>query len=125
MTVLDASAVLALLQGERGADLVAAHARGGLISAVNLIEVRSKLIDAVNDVEAAMRLVSRVRMVVVPFDAEQARIAGDLWPRVRKRDVSLADRACLALAIQRGAAVLTGDRKWTELDIGVDVRLIR
>ncbi len=123
--VFDTSAVIALLKQEPGADVAARLARGALLSAVNLIEVRSKLIDAVTDLEAAMRVFDRYEIVVAPFTPAQAMIAADLWPRVRGRDIALAYRACLALAIDRQATVVTGDRQWVTLDLALDIRLIR
>lgn len=123
--VVDASAVLALLKNETGADVVAPVARAALLSAVNLIEVRSKLIDAVSDIDAAMGLLSRFEISTVPLTSAQATIAADLWPVVKGRNVSLADRACLALGIERRATVLTGDRRWIELGLSLDIRLIR
>jgi PIN domain nuclease of toxin-antitoxin system len=47
------------------------------------------------------------------------------WEKTRGLGLSLADRACLALAIERGAAVLTADRTWAELDLGIEIRLVR
>jgi ribonuclease VapC len=123
--VFDASTVLAILQAETGSDTAIAEARGALLSAVNLIEVRSKIIDATIDPDAAIAIIDRLELVVVPFTAGQATIAADLWPAVKGKRVSLADRACLALAIDRGLPVVTGDRKWLELDFAVDVRLFR
>ncbi len=123
--VFDASTVLAILQGEAGSETAIAKARGALLSAVNLIEVRSKIIEATIDPAAAIAIIDRLEIVVVPFTADQATIAADLWPVVKGKRVSLADRACLALAIDRGLPVLTGDRKWLELDLAVDVRLFR
>jgi ribonuclease VapC len=62
---------------------------------------------------------------VAPFDADQAVEVGGLEPALRGRGISLGDRACLMLARARGLPVLTGDRKWAELDLGVEVRLFR
>ncbi len=123
--VFDASTVLAILKDERGADLAIGHARGALLSAVNLVEVRSKLIDAVTDVDAAMGMLDQLEIVVVPFTDAQAIIAADLWPRVRGRNVSLADRACLALGIDRKAVVLTADSLWADLGLDLTITLIR
>lgn len=123
--VFDASTVLAILKDERGADLAIGHARGALLSTVNLVEVRSKLIDAVTDVDAAMVMIDQLEIVVVPFSPTQANIAADLWPQVKGRDVSLADRACLALGIDRRATVFTADSLWVDLGLDLTITLIR
>ena len=76
--------------------------------------------------EAAIRgSLDALEIEVVAFDAEQSYTAGLLRPATRTRGLSLGDRACLALARHLGLAVLTADRVWTELDLGVDVRLAR
>ena len=125
MTVIDTSAVLAILQGERGADVAARHARGALLSAVNLIEVRSKVFDAGADVDAAARMLERLEIVTVPFTPDEAHIAADLWPLTKGKNISLADRACLATAIARGGTLVTADGDWAALDIDIDYLFIR
>lgn len=62
---------------------------------------------------------------VLPFDRIQADAAAWLHADGRQWELSYADCACLALAAVRGFPVLTGDRKWAELPIAVEVRLIR
>lgn len=126
MTVVIAtSAVLAILKNETGADVAVQLSRGALLSAVNLIEVRSKLMDIVDDVDAAFATLVRLEINTVPFTAEQARIAADLWPAVKGKDVSLADRSCLALAIDRQAKLVTADHDWRDLGLDVDYLFIR
>lgn len=123
--VIDTSAVLAILKNEPGADLAIAWSRGALLSSVNLIEVRSKLMDIVDDVEAATKALDRLEIRTAPFTAAQARIAANLWPVVKGKDVSLADRACLALAIDQAAELVTADRDWGILGLSITLRLIR
>src|SRR3972149_11529847 len=118
--VLDASALLAVLQDERGAELVEAAAAGGaLISAVNWAEVLSKLADAGEHLEplsedlvwsAVLRDVG-----VIPFGVEDAERVAELRSATRGLGLSLADRACLALAMRLELPALTTDRAWTEL----------
>ncbi len=48
-----------------------------------------------------------------------------LYPQTRNRGLSLADRACLALALDKGWPVMTADRAWAGLDIDVEVEMIR
>ena len=62
---------------------------------------------------------------VIPFDTADAYLAADLRQPTQQYGLSLGDRACLALARQLRVAVLTADRRWAELDIGLDVQVIR
>ncbi len=125
MIVLDSSAVLAVLRSEPGADFVLEHSHGAAISAVNLAEVVSIIVDRGGTPEAARRNVARLQMVPVPFDEAQAQRAGELRPLTRPLGLSLGDRACLALAEKLAATVLTGDRPWARLDLGIKIQLIR
>lgn len=123
--VLDASAVLARLRGERGADIVQARASNALISAVNYAEVIGKLIDLGVSAEVAAATIGEFELAVVPFDEIDAARTGALRAVTRRRGLSLGDRACLALAERLGLPVLTADRAWADLDLGVEVVLIR
>ena len=119
--VIDASAALAHLLDEAGGDRVVPHLKDGLISAVNLSEVVTRLVRAGADPMRADYL----GWTVMDHDADLAHRTGRLWPWTAHLGLSLADRACLALAQREGLAVLTGDRAWAALDLGVDVVLIR
>ena len=125
--IVDASAVLAILRDEPGAEMAAAHAKNGLISAVNLAEILSKASDFGMNLEAVRRHVDRLEIAVEPFSSRQAEISGDLRKQLRHGRISLGDRACLALGIDRNTRILTGDRKWAELalDLPVEIVLIR
>ena len=107
--VFDASTILAILKNETGADVVIEHARGAMLSSVNLVEVRSKLFE----------------IVIMPFTTTQAKIAADLWPVVKGKNVSIADRVCLALAIDQTATLWTADKDWVTLGLDLDIRLFR
>lgn len=123
--VLDASATLAVLFEEPGADVVLASSRGAIISAVNLDEVLHKCerrnIPAVD----AEGILAKLLITVVPFDHVQARASARLHPDLHRRGISFADRACLALAEVAGGTILSADSDWTELDLPIDIRLIR
>lgn len=124
-TVLDASALLILLNDEPGGETVRHALSGAAISAVNLSEVVAKLVDeGAPGPEILVRL-EAIGAEVVPFDADQAYSAGLLRSVTRSRGLSLGDRACLSLALHLSVSVLTADRVWTELDLGVDVQLAR
>ena len=123
--VLDASAVLAVILGERGADRILEKLPGGVIGAVNLAEIVAKLQErGVPDAEID-RDVAELGLSIVPFDAAQAMAAGKLRARTRSRGLSLGDRACLALAMARSAPAVTVDRGWESLGIGVEVIVAR
>lgn len=123
--VLDASALLAALGGEPGAERVRALLPSARIGSVNLSEVVAKLHergvpDAVID-----EILVDLDLTVVPFDAATARRAGLLRGATRAAGLSLGDRACLALAAERDAVAVTTDRAWGELDLGIAVELLR
>ena len=124
--VLDASALLAFLRNEPGADKVRAVLPFSSISAVNLAETLGKLVERGKALDDMAFQIGRLRLDVVPFDAAQARLAATLWGPARALGLSLADRACLALALDRGAAVLTTDRAWSRLAVeNLKIVLIR
>jgi ribonuclease VapC len=129
--VLDASALLAHLTDEPGADTVEkALIRGSAMSAVNLAEVLSKLADAGEDpaeVSDRLRRQGLVggRLLVVPFTADDAVTIAALRRRTMARGLSLGDRACLALALRLGLPAMTADRSWANIRLGVRIETIR
>jgi ribonuclease VapC len=124
--VLDASAVLALLADEPGAERVAdAIVAGATIGAVNLAEVLTKLADIGMPRVAAEDALDGLGLDVVAFDAAAARSSAGLREATRSRGLSLGDRAAIALAAARGVPVLTTDRAWLGAVPGVEVVLVR
>jgi len=129
--VLDASALLALLKGEPGAERVAeALERGAYLSAVNLAEVLSKLADWGEDPAEAQARMAQVGLLgaaveVVPFTGEDALEVARLRALTRAYGLSFGDRACLALARRLGLPALTAERAWAELDLGIPVEVLR
>jgi ribonuclease VapC len=123
--VLDSSAVLAHLLGERGGDFDPDLLVTGKISAVNLSEVITKLHVLEMSAEASEYAVKGLVANSVAFDSDLAVAAGDLRRSTRSRGLSLADRACLALAVREGLPVLTADHAWEGLEIGIEIKLIR
>ena len=123
--VLDASAVLALLNDEPGAETVAGLVRNSAISAVNVSEVAAKLDDAGVPEHVIRRAVGGLLMDIVPFDAEQALQSGLLRTATRAAGLSLGDRACLGLAKRLGLSAVTADRSWERVQIGVSVTVLR
>lgn len=123
--VVDSSAVLAVIYDEPGSDIVAGSLMDALISTVNLAETQAKLIlDGAAPDHAWTALLS-LGMEICPLEAEQARIAGDLVQKTRPYGLSWGDRACLALALSRKAKVLTADRAWKNLELGIEIEGIR
>lgn len=124
--VLDASAVLAALYREPGADKLSLDLLArALISSVNLAEVHSKLVALGWDSDRAWRDSTGIVDQVVPFTGEQARRAGDLVSLTRSLGLSLGDRACLALALGEDAPVYTTDRSWRHLKLDLRIVVIR
>lgn len=129
--VLDASALLAYLYGEMGAQRVRdALAIGCRISSVNWSEVLAKVAE-VGD--SAAELVEKLKqsqllgtsLLVEPFTEHDALLAAELRPNTKDLGLSLGDRACLALGRSRKAKVLTADRDWQKVAGGPEVLLIR
>ena len=123
--VLDTSAILAVARGERGGDIVVEHIFNSLTCAVNLTEVVSRLLDFGAPPDEVGQQLSRLTAQIVPFDRDLALQAGLLRAATRHKGLSLGDRACLALAMREGLPVLTADTAWSDLDLGVEVVLIR
>lgn len=125
--VLDASALLALLVAESGAENVAAVIPGAAIGAVNLEEVVSKLALRGMPEDEIRLAVSTLGLVVHPFTAQMAFRSGLLRPITDRYGLSLGDRAALALARELNAPIYTADSVWRELSpiVAVTVRLIR
>jgi ribonuclease VapC len=124
--VLDASALLALLNGESGSEQVAGViVDGAAISAVNLAEVVTKLSEIGMPEVLIHEVLDSLGLEIVDFDFEQAYQVGLLRPLTRHVGLSLGDRACLALAKQLGLPALTTDRIWERLAVDVTVQVIR
>jgi PIN domain nuclease of toxin-antitoxin system len=123
--VLDSSALLAFINGEPGAEVVVQSLSQAVISAINLSEVVAKLVDREVPESVIQRFVAELRVKVVPVDQEQAVTAGLLRLQTKSIGLSLGDRICLALALQQDCPVLTSDRAWGLVDLGIEIRLIR
>jgi ribonuclease VapC len=123
--VLDASALLALLLQEQGADIVERHLATAMISAVNLSEVVASAVERGLQLENLILGLTRLSLEVVAFDAEQAHITASFRPITRRLGLSLGDRACLSLGFLKKLPVLTADRNWSQAAVGVKVEMIR
>lgn len=123
--VMDSSAVLALVYQEPGQEHVSAALPGARISSVNLTEVISKLLDRGLSLDQVDDQMTDLSLVVIDFDRDLAIQAGVLRSATRPRGLSLGDRACLALAMREKLPVMTADKAWCDLDLPVEVVLIR
>jgi ribonuclease VapC len=122
---LDSSAILALLLSEPGGSRVVPVLHFGLLSTVNLAEVHTVLLRRGGDSIKAWKSITALPFEVCPLTQQQARKVAELEVATKRYGLSLGDRACLALAIERKAKVYTTDRNWKNLDLGIAVEVIR
>jgi PIN domain nuclease of toxin-antitoxin system len=123
--VLDASAVLALLNQEPGSEAVAILLDRAAISAVNFSEVVAKLAEAGLPKVAAVQVLGNLNLEVISFDQAQAIEAGMLRPITKSLGLSLGDRSCLALGLAFNQPVITTDRQWANLSLAIEIRVVR
>lgn len=123
--VLDASALLAMLHGEPGAEIVEDLIASSAISSVNWSEVIQKALERQTDVRGLREDLESLGLEIAPFTAELAESTAHLRSQTRHAGLSLGDRSCLALARFLDLPVLTADRIWNELTIGIEIRVVR
>lgn len=127
MVVLDASAVLALLNDEPGAEIVEDRLDAAMICSVNLAEVAAGLAQPGNSPVQVRSIVAALALPTHEADGELALDAGLLRNVTKSAGLSLGDRFCLALGRRLAAPVVTADREWQRVaeDVGVELVLIR
>jgi PIN domain nuclease of toxin-antitoxin system len=123
--VIDASAVLAFLNRERGGIEALQLFPEALVCAVNVAEIVQVGIRRGRNPGADLELLSVAGLSIVDVDIKIARLAGELEKTTREHDISLADRFCLALGIARNLPVLTADRVWEDLKLPLEVKRLR
>jgi len=124
--VLDSSAILAIVLGERGTQsLTPQLLRAAAASTVNIAEVQSKLVKAGHTRDSAWADALAWVSEIKEFSVSQARLTGDLIDLTRPYGLSLGDRACLALAIELNAPVYTADKIWANLRLGIPIHILR
>jgi PIN domain nuclease of toxin-antitoxin system len=124
--VLDASAILAVINNEPGAEKLTPDLLArAVVSTVNLAEVQTKLVSRGWTSEQAWEDATSPVREVVPFDEEQARMAGDLVIQTRHLGLSLGDRACLALGMVLKVPVYTAENVWKKLKVSIRILVIR
>lgn len=122
--VVDASVVLAVCHQEQGSDQAREAIRRGLISTVNLSEVYEKAIKY-GRLPIAEAIVHAAALEIIEFNELHALQAAKIAEEAKMKGISFADRACLALGLQENLPVVTGDRVWKSLDLGIKVELFR
>lgn len=123
--VHDASCLLALAFREPGAEIVRANLRDSLISSVNWSEFVQKVAQHGGNIQPLSRIIEALGVTIVPFTATTAELAAHLYPQTKALGLSLGDRACLALALERQCNVYTADSAWSKLQLSIEVRVIR
>lgn len=126
IAVLDSSAVLAYLKREPGYEHVrAALEAGAVISTANLAEVYARVAAGGQDIDAVATRLFALGLRSEPLTETDARASARFYPQTRPHGLSLGDRTCLALGLRLRLPVLTTDRAWATLSVGVEVRLLR
>lgn len=124
--VLDASAILAILDREPGAEKLPPELLNrALVSSVNLAEIQTVLVSRGQSHDEAWHDARGPVQQVAPFTEDQARVAGSLVDQTRSLGLSLGDRACLALGLHLAAPVYTADRAWKKLKLKIPIHLLR
>lgn len=127
--VLDASAVLAFLQGEPGQELVAEalQSTSCMVTAANQAEIIAKALDRGHSTDTIQTILAELAYDIVDVTAADGALAGQLRAHTRAAGLSLGDRLCLAAATRLNAVVLTADRPWLALadTLKLDIRSIR
>jgi PIN domain nuclease of toxin-antitoxin system len=122
---LDASALLAFLLRERGHERIRGLLKEACMSTVNFSEVLGRFARARQDVVLVAERLLAAPIEFVPFSTQQAVIAAALVPDTKAEGLSLGDRACLALAQERGIRAITADRSWRRLPLPIEIEIIR
>jgi len=125
-TIFDASAAIALFAKEKGREVIKKHLKNAIISSVNVSEIYKYCIDrqrlTTSECENLMKI-SAIK--IIDFDAKQALIAADIYPKTKKLGLSLGDRACIALAIDKDCPILTCDKIWAKVNLDIKFIMAR
>lgn len=124
--ILDASATIAALSNEKGAEKVKPLLPLSVMSSVNISEVAKYLIETNNKTKSqAEDIIDKTIQNIIPFTKSQAMLSAELIKVTKPFGISLADRACLALAMETGYPVYTADRLWEKLNLDLDIVFLR
>lgn len=116
-SVLDSSAILAVINSETGAENVARLLSSSLVSTINVAEVLTKIVDKGISLEAALEEFLKLGLEIIDFDVNQAAKAAELRPLTKHLGLSMGDRCCLALAISENLPAVTADKNWLNLTL--------
>lgn len=124
--VLDASALLALIQEERGAEIIKPLLKSSIMSVINVTETLSVLQKTNIPPQEGLALIADIVSTIVSFDLEQAEEVARLHPLVKTQGLSLADRACITLGMKLQLPIYTADKVWSNLQLdNANIKLIR
>lgn len=124
-SIWDASALLLLLQQEPGWQELGPRLPGSTMSSVNLSEVATKLLTSGGALGTTREVLAGLPIEIHDFTADLAYLAAELRGPTKHLGLSLGDRACLALGLSMGGPILTADRAWLGVDLGVEIELVR
>ncbi len=121
--VFDSSAIFAILNKELGADEASKLLdETSVLSVVNAGEILGKMVWRGADPATALASLMNLCSQWAAPDEEQARRVGELGA---VKDLSLADRFCIALGESRSEPIVTADRDWAHVPIRTPVEYIR
>jgi ribonuclease VapC len=125
--VLDASAVLALLNQETGADKVeqALLLPATCMNSVQFAEITAKLIMTGIPSAKVQEIMTELAIPIIALNEKIAFESALLMPLAKPFGLSLGDRICLATSLTIGVPALTADKIWLQLKMLVNVELIR
>ena len=122
--VLDASAILTVLQNEKGQENVTLILETSAVSRINVTEVLTKLVEKGMSVDEASEVFDSLDLQIIEFDKEQSLKVAELRPLTKHLGLSLGDRCCLALAITKKLPAVTSDKNRATLNF-CQIKVIR
>jgi PIN domain nuclease of toxin-antitoxin system len=123
--VFDSSALLCYAKKERGVDQVKPVVDTALINTVNWAEVLQKILHFGINISEFSNEMALIGLTIIPFLAEDAELAAQLYDACKPYGLSLADRCCLATATRLNATVMTTDQDWSKVGLPLDIIQLR
>lgn len=124
--VFDSSVLIALFAKEKGFEIIKQHLKNAIISSVNIAEVYKYCIDIQKLTEDECKDIVNISGVkIIEFDQEQALITARIYPKTKEYGLSLGDRACISLAIEKECSVLTCDKIWEKVNLDIEFIMAR
>ena len=122
--VIDASALIAMLKDERGAEKVADAIASARMCVVNYAEVVSHFVHAGMPEREVDAMLDPLPLKLVQVDKALAQIAGRLRKATSEAGLSLGDRFCLALALRDGLPAWTSDAAWRKIADSIKAQVV-